>query len=105
MSRDKDAFRILYDNYSSTLYGIVLKIVGSAEVAEDVLPESFVKIWKNISSYDKNKGRLFKWLFNITSKNSIYKLCAKHEKYQIQRIDESEYQVDKQKRATMKVKQ
>ncbi len=103
MSRDKDAFRILYDNYSSTLYGIVLKIVGSAEVAEDVLQESFVKIWKNISSYDKTKGRLFTWLLNITRNTAIDKLRAKHEKYQIQSIDDSVYQVDKQSSATMKV--
>src|SRR5258706_16371816 len=101
MSRDKDAFRILYDNYSSTLYGIVLKIVGSAEVAEDVLQERFVKIWKNISFYDKTKGRLFTWLLNITRKTAIDKLRAKHEKYQIQRIDENEYKVDKKSRAKM----
>jgi RNA polymerase sigma-70 factor (ECF subfamily) len=103
MSKDKDAFRILYDNYSSTLYGIVLKIVGTTEVAEDVLQEAFVKIWKNISSYDKTKGRLFTWLLNIARNTAIDKLRAKNEKYQIQSIDDSVYQVDKQSSSTMKV--
>ena len=103
VNRDKDAFRILYDNYSSTLYGIVLKIVGTTEVAEDVLQEAFVKIWKNISSYDKNKGRLFTWLLNIARNTAIDKLRAKNEKYQIQSIDDSVYQVDTQGSSTMKV--
>lgn len=102
-AQDKSAFGILYDNYSSTLYGVVLKIVGTAEVAEDVLQESFVKIWKNISSYDKTKGRLFTWLLNIARNTAIDKLRSKNEKYQIQSIDDSVYQVDKQSSATMKV--
>lgn len=103
LSKDKEAFRILYDNYSSALFGIVLKIVGTTEVAEDVLQEAFIKIWKNFSSYDKSKGRLFTWLLNIARNTAIDKLRSKNEKYQIQSIDDNVYQVDKKNNTTMKV--
>lgn len=102
-AQDKNAFAILYDNYSSSLYGIVLKIVQTSEVAEDVLQEAFVKIWKNISSYDKSKGRLFTWMLNIARNTAIDKLRAKGEKFEIRDIDDSVYQVDKKSSTTTKV--
>ena len=102
-NKDRDAFGILYDNYSSALYGIVLKIVSRSETAEDVLQEAFIKIWKNISSYDKNKGRLFTWMLNIARNTAIDALRAKGEKYQIQNIDDSVYQVDKKSSTSMNV--
>lgn len=102
-AQDKNAFAILYDNYSSSLYGIVLKIVQTSEVAEDVLQEAFVKIWKNISSYDKNKGRLFTWMLNIARNTAIDKLRTKGEKYEIRDIDDSVYQVDTKSNTSMKV--
>lgn len=61
----------LYDAYGATLYGVVLKIVQVEEVAEDILQESFVKIWKNIQSYDSKKGRLFTWMLNIARNRAI----------------------------------
>ena len=102
-AQDKNAFGILYDNYSSSLYGIVLKIVRTTEVAEDVLQEAFIKIWKNISSYDKSKGRLFTWMLNIARNTAIDKLRAKGEKYEIHDIDDSVYQLDKRSNTTVKV--
>ena len=44
--KNENAFNILYNNYSPTLYGIVLRIVNSEEAAQDVLQDSFVKIWQ-----------------------------------------------------------
>jgi len=56
-SKDERGFSILYENYSSALYGVVLKIVRSEEVAADVMQDAFVKIWKNIEAYSRAKGR------------------------------------------------
>lgn len=70
-SNKKEGFGILYANYSDILYGIALKTVGSEELAKDVLQDAFVKIWKNFSSYDSSKGRLFTWMLNITRNTAI----------------------------------
>jgi len=71
---DEKGFTILYDNYSSALYGVILKIVRSEEIAADVMQESFVKIWKNISLYEKSKGALFTWILNIARNSAIDKI-------------------------------
>ena len=69
--KDERGFKILYDNYSAALYGVILKIVRTEEIAADVMQESFVKIWKNIDFYDKSKGALFTWILNIARNNAI----------------------------------
>lgn len=69
--RERDAYSKLYDQYGSALFGIVLKIVKSESAAEDVLQESFVKIWKKIDQYDRSKGRFFTWILNITRNTAI----------------------------------
>lgn len=69
--RDQAAFSYLYDNYAGALYGVIIKIIGKEEEANDLLQEAFVKIWKNIESYDETKGRLYTWMLNITRNTAI----------------------------------
>jgi RNA polymerase sigma factor (sigma-70 family) len=64
----------LYDHYSAALYGIVLKIVKDEERAADVTQDAFLKIWKNIASYNAEKGSLFTWILNIARNTAIDKL-------------------------------
>ena len=68
---------ILYNNYSSALYGIIHRIIKDDVIAEDVLQEIFIKIWNNINQYDKEKGRLFTWLIYICRNVTIDKLHSK----------------------------
>jgi len=70
-SRQQSAFGYLYDNYSAALYAVVLAIVPDRELANDVLQEAFIKIWRQIDLYDPAKGRLFTWMMNITRNASI----------------------------------
>jgi RNA polymerase sigma-70 factor, ECF subfamily len=70
-SKDERGFSILYDNYSSALYGVILKIVRSEEIAADVMQDAFVKIWKNIEGYNRTKGTLFTWILNVARNTAI----------------------------------
>jgi len=72
--RNEKAISLLYDNYSDTLFGVAYKVVKDEDVAQDVLQESFVKIWKKADSYDASKAKLFTWLFRITRNTAIDKL-------------------------------
>ena len=75
--RSRDVFSYLYDNYSGALYSIILNIVNDEELANDVLQEVFVKIWKQIDSYDTSKGRLYTWMLNIARNASIDTIRSK----------------------------
>ena len=69
--RNTKAISLLTENYADTLYGMVLRIVKQEVLAEEVLQDVFVKIWKNAEKYDSSKGRLFTWMANIARNTSI----------------------------------
>lgn len=78
LKKDDKSFTLLYDNYSKSLYGVIYNLIRNTEEAEDVLQEVFVKIWKNIDSYNESKGRLYTWMLNIARNTSIDKLRSKN---------------------------
>ena len=92
-AKDNQAFSYLYDNYAGALCGVVKQIVGDMELANDVLQEVFVSIWRKIDTYDASKGRLFTWMLNIARNAAIDKTRSKN--YQvglkIQSFDGNEY--------------
>jgi RNA polymerase sigma factor (sigma-70 family) len=75
--RNEKAFGYLYDNYAGALYGIVNSIVTDKEIANDVLQNVFVNIWRKIESYDASKGRLFTWMLNIARNAAIDEVRSK----------------------------
>lgn len=81
-NREKIAIEALYDMYSSSLYGVISRIIVDTATAEDVLQETFVKIWHSFSSYSTEKGRLFTWMINIARNLSIDKIRSKDFKNQ-----------------------
>lgn len=76
-NREKAAIEALYDMYSASLFGVISRIVDNRATAEDVLQETFVKIWHSFSNYSPDKGRLFTWMVNIARNLSIDKLRSK----------------------------
>lgn len=76
-NKEKAGAEALYDMYSSSLYGIIFRIVQHEEIAEDLLQDTFVRIWNSFSSYDESKGRLFTWMVNIARNISIDKTRSK----------------------------
>ncbi|MFT5580972.1 MAG: RNA polymerase sigma-70 factor (ECF subfamily) [Psychromonas sp.] len=69
--REESAMSELYDRYANTFYGLAAKIVKSDEIAQDIVQDSFVKVWKKIDSYNSEKGTFFTWMLNITRNTAI----------------------------------
>jgi len=69
--QDQSVVGDLYDAYGGALYGVVLRIVNSPELARQVLQDTFLKVWRNAAAYDPDKGRLFTWLVNIARNTAI----------------------------------
>ena len=70
---DTDALSYLYDYYAAALKGVIMRVVRHEDIAEEVLQDTFLKIWDKISSYDAGKGRLFTWMLNIARNQAIDK--------------------------------
>ncbi|WP_299099237.1 RNA polymerase sigma factor [uncultured Winogradskyella sp.] len=79
---DKRALNLLYENYSNSLYGVIIKITINEEVAQDALQETFIKVWKNAGKYDPSKAKLFTWLFRIARNTAIDKLRSFNNRFQ-----------------------
>lgn len=94
----------LYDMYSASLFGVISRIVVETEIAEDILQETFVKIWHSFSSYSADKGRLFTWMVNIARNLAIDKVRSKDYKNQNknQDIDNNVTTIDEQRNSVYK---
>ncbi len=86
---NKKALNLLYEYYSGSLYGVILKVTNNEELAEDALQETFIKVWKNAGKYDASKARLFTWLYRIARNTAIDKLRSFNNRYH------KEVQIDK----------
>lgn len=67
---DVKAFEYIYNNYSARLYGSIIKIVKSATVAEELLQETFQRIWEHRTSIDINRS--FKSYVFTIARNLVY---------------------------------
>lgn len=85
---DKKALNLLYENYSDSLYGVILKVTINEELAQDALQETFIKVWKNAKKYDSKKAKLFTWLYRIAKNTAIDKLRSFNNRF------EKEVQID-----------
>ncbi len=95
--KDSHAYSLLYDNYSAALFGVILRVINIEEIAEDVLQDVFIKIWKNIDLYDTSRGRLFTWMLNIARNASIDYARSKQYKIdtKLQGMDTSIHEINR----------
>ena len=70
------AFRALYDQVSPKLFGIVLRITRNRPMAEEVLQETFVKIWRNAEKFSPEAGQPMAWLAAIARNRAIDRIRA-----------------------------
>lgn len=81
---DRGAMTSLYRMYSDSLYRVISTIVLIEEVAQDLLQETFIKIWKSFNQYDSRKGRLYTWMARMARNISIdYLRSVNHRNYTI----------------------
>lgn len=69
-SGDQDAFRELYQNTDRTIYSFILSIVRNPQDAEEIMQETFLKVWTSASSY-QSQGKPLAWMFTI-ARNLCY---------------------------------
>jgi len=71
---NRQAFETLYRGVSPRLHGVALRFMGRQDLAEDVLQESFVRIWYNASRYEAHLSAPLTWMINITRNLAIDQL-------------------------------
>lgn len=70
-ARDKSALSDLYDQTSAVIYSTALRILGSAQDAEEMVQETFVQIWERAGMFDPALGSAFSWALSIARNRCI----------------------------------
>ena len=86
--QDKQIIGVLYDKYAGSLMGVVKRTIQNEALAEEVLQDTFTKIWRYSANYDASKGKLFTWMLNIARNTAIDATRAKNFSQKNQFIDD-----------------
>jgi RNA polymerase sigma-70 factor (ECF subfamily) len=63
---DQRALRQLYEQDSSRLLGVALRIARDKALAEDIVHDAFIKIWRGAGSFDPGRGSARGWVHSVT---------------------------------------
>lgn len=68
---DSKALEQLYDRYTPLLYTLIKKIIPEKELAEEVLSEVFVVIWRQIDHFDFRSSNVYTWMVTLARNKAI----------------------------------
>ncbi len=69
--RDAQALAELYDRYGRLVYALIFRIVRDTGVAEDLVQETFLRVWNRAKGFDTEKGALGPWLLAVARNRAI----------------------------------
>src|SRR5258705_13438959 len=61
VGREERAAGVLYDRLSSRIYGLGIVMLGTDQAAQDLVQDTFVKLWRTAARFDAERGRLETW--------------------------------------------
>jgi RNA polymerase sigma-70 factor (ECF subfamily) len=68
---DERALEDLYDSFSTRLYGFGLRLLGQPGLAEELVQETFVRIWQQASRFDPRKGNARTFVFTVARRLAV----------------------------------
>lgn len=68
---DESALGELHDRYATLLHSVVLRIVGDADDAEEVLEEAFWQAWRQAGRYEEGRGGIGTWLVMMARSRAV----------------------------------
>lgn len=70
-TRDAGAMRELYDRYGRLAYSLILRMVRNSAAAEDLVQETFLRVWNRIQGFDAERGALGPWVLTVARNRAI----------------------------------
>src|SRR3954466_6627449 len=69
--RDPHALAELYDRYGRPTYSLILRVVRDAGTAEDLVQETFLRVWNRVHGFDAHRGSIGPWLLAVARNRAI----------------------------------
>ena len=70
-ARDPNAMADLYDRYGRLTYALIFRIVRNGAAAEDLVQETFLRVWNRVQGFDQEKGALGTWILAVARNRAI----------------------------------
>jgi RNA polymerase sigma factor (sigma-70 family) len=88
------AMEPLYERYNRVLYSLAYRMVADHQVAEDLLQDAFLSIWRRASSYSPQSGTVRSWLISIVHHRTIDYLRAVRRRAGLREVTWEEVELD-----------
>lgn len=85
---DLDALDALYERYSALVFSVSLRVLHDTHLAEDVVQEVYLRLWRQPASYDPERGRFISWLMSVTRNRALDELRRVSRRFRAERQDE-----------------
>ena len=69
--REPEAMADLYDRYGRLAYSVIYRIVRNAAAAEELVQETFLRVWNRVQAFDAEKGALGPWVLTVARNRAI----------------------------------
>src|SRR3970040_355938 len=79
--RDLVAFRALYDRSGHLVYSAALRVVRDGQIAEDMVQEIFLRIWRKPESYVAQRGRFVTWLTSVARNRAVDEIRSRGRRF------------------------
>jgi len=66
-----DAFELMYDRHGGPAFSLAYRMVGDRTVAEDIVQEAFLSIWRSRARYQRDRGSVRSWVLGIVHHRTI----------------------------------
>jgi RNA polymerase sigma-70 factor (ECF subfamily) len=86
-ARDAAALESLYDRYSPAVLGLLTRILEDRSAAEELVQETFWRVWDKSESFDPAKGSFGGWLFSIARRQALDALRRRKLRPQVARTE------------------
>ena len=70
-ARDQHAMGDLYNRYGRLAYSLILRVVRNGALAEDLVQETFLRVWNRVQSFDEQRGALGPWILTVARNQAI----------------------------------
>ena len=71
LSGDAEALEALYGRYGRACYGLARRILTDEQLAQDVVQEVFLAVWRDVSRFDASRGGFSTWLLSMTHHKAV----------------------------------
>jgi len=76
--RDPRALAELYDSFGRAVYFVIYRVVEDQGTAEDLVQETFLRVWTHIAAFDRSRGSLGRWILAVARNQAIDYVRSRH---------------------------